>query len=72
MLPIDTAPPAPTAPLLQGHRVLVTGGAGGLGLAFAQHLAGHGAHLVDQALPSRRALAGSGLMLPPRGSCQQS
>ena len=46
MLPIDTAPPAPTAPLLQGHRVLVTGGARGLGLAFAQHLASHGAHLV--------------------------
>ena len=32
--------------LLQGRRLLVTGGARGLGLAFAQHLAAHGARLV--------------------------
>ena len=37
--------PSP-ALLLQGRRLLITGGARGLGLAFAQHLAAHGARLV--------------------------
>ncbi len=38
---------APTTPrLLQGHRVLVTGGARGLGLAFARAVAAQGAQVV--------------------------
>ena len=32
--------------LLEGHRVLVTGGARGLGLEFARAIAGHGARVV--------------------------
>jgi NAD(P)-dependent dehydrogenase (short-subunit alcohol dehydrogenase family) len=35
-----------TEPLLQGRRVLITGGARGLGLEFAGALAGHGARVV--------------------------
>ena len=38
--------PAHPSLLLPGRRVLVTGGARGLGLAFAEHLAAHGARLV--------------------------
>ncbi|WP_395703470.1 SDR family oxidoreductase [Aquabacterium sp.] len=41
-----TTPPSAPAPLLQGHRVLVTGGARGLGLDFARGIAGHGARVV--------------------------
>ena len=38
--------PAPTAPLLDGHRVLVTGAARGLGLEFARALVEAGARVV--------------------------
>lgn len=36
----------PTTPLLAGHRVLVTGGARGLGFEFARALGAHGARVV--------------------------
>ncbi|MDB5896601.1 MAG: short-chain dehydrogenase/reductase [Ramlibacter sp.] len=39
-------PSAATAALLQGRRLLVTGGARGLGFAFAQTACGHGARVV--------------------------
>ena len=38
--------PAPTFKLLEGHRILVTGGARGLGLEFARAISGHGARVV--------------------------
>ena len=37
---------ASASPLLHGRRVLLTGGAGGWGLAFAEHLAAQGAQVV--------------------------
>jgi NAD(P)-dependent dehydrogenase (short-subunit alcohol dehydrogenase family) len=37
---------APSSRLLQGHRVLVTGGARGLGLDFARGIAAHGGRVV--------------------------
>jgi NAD(P)-dependent dehydrogenase (short-subunit alcohol dehydrogenase family) len=38
--------PSPSSLLLQGHRVLVTGGARGLGLEFARAVAAHGGRVV--------------------------
>ncbi len=38
--------PSPAAPLLAGHRVLVTGGARGLGLEFARAIAAHGGRVA--------------------------
>ncbi|MFT3718518.1 SDR family oxidoreductase [Pseudorhodoferax sp.] len=45
MHPTDPSAPAPAA-LLAGRRVLVTGGARGLGLAFARTLCAHGARVA--------------------------
>jgi NAD(P)-dependent dehydrogenase (short-subunit alcohol dehydrogenase family) len=42
--PMNT--PSSSSRLLQGHRVLVTGGARGLGLEFARAVAGHGGRVV--------------------------
>lgn len=42
---MNTAAP-PSSSLLQGHRVLVTGGARGLGLEFARAIAVHGGRVV--------------------------
>jgi NAD(P)-dependent dehydrogenase (short-subunit alcohol dehydrogenase family) len=39
-------PTTPATPLLAGRRVLITGGARGLGFAFAQHVCAHGARVV--------------------------
>jgi len=39
-------PIAPSTPLLAGRRVLITGGARGLGFAFAQHACAQGARVV--------------------------
>jgi NAD(P)-dependent dehydrogenase (short-subunit alcohol dehydrogenase family) len=38
--------PSPSSLLLQGHRVLITGGARGLGLEFARAVAAHGGRVV--------------------------
>jgi NAD(P)-dependent dehydrogenase (short-subunit alcohol dehydrogenase family) len=53
--------------LLAGHRVLVTGGARGLGLQFARHVATHGGRVViadiltEQAMHAAAALRAEGL-----------
>ena len=58
---------APSSRLLQGHRVLVTGGARGLGLDFARGIAQHGGRvviadiLVAQAESAAAALREQGL-----------
>jgi len=62
-MPTSLSPPAP---LLQGRRVLVTGGARGLGYEFARALAAQGAQvaiadvLVEQAQASAAALRQAG------------
>ena len=43
---MNTAAPPCSSSLLQGHRVLVTGGARGLGLEFARAIAAHGGRVV--------------------------
>jgi NAD(P)-dependent dehydrogenase (short-subunit alcohol dehydrogenase family) len=54
-------------PLLEGHRILVTGGARGLGLEFARAVASHGARavvadiLADEAEAAARRLRDGGL-----------
>jgi NAD(P)-dependent dehydrogenase (short-subunit alcohol dehydrogenase family) len=56
-----------TMPLLEGHRILVTGGARGLGLEFARAVASHGARavvadiLADEAEAAARRLRDGGL-----------
>jgi NAD(P)-dependent dehydrogenase (short-subunit alcohol dehydrogenase family) len=58
--------PSTSKPLLDGHRVLVTGGARGLGLDFARCIAEHGGRLViadilaDQARQAAAALRADG------------
>jgi NAD(P)-dependent dehydrogenase (short-subunit alcohol dehydrogenase family) len=42
----ENMPASTASPLLQGRRILVTGAARGLGLAFAQALCGHGARVA--------------------------
>jgi NAD(P)-dependent dehydrogenase (short-subunit alcohol dehydrogenase family) len=65
-IPAATTSPSPH-PLLAGHRVLITGGARGLGLEFARAVAQHGARvvvadiLVDIAHQSAAALREQGL-----------
>jgi NAD(P)-dependent dehydrogenase (short-subunit alcohol dehydrogenase family) len=44
--PMSQPDDAPSSRLLQGHRVLVTGGARGLGLDFARGIAAHGGRVV--------------------------
>jgi NAD(P)-dependent dehydrogenase (short-subunit alcohol dehydrogenase family) len=48
---------APSSRLLQGHRVLVTGGARGLGLDFARGIAAHGGRVVIADILAAQALA---------------
>jgi NAD(P)-dependent dehydrogenase (short-subunit alcohol dehydrogenase family) len=56
-----------STPLLEGHRILVTGGARGLGLEFARAVASHGARavvadiLADEAEQAARRLRDQGL-----------
>jgi NAD(P)-dependent dehydrogenase (short-subunit alcohol dehydrogenase family) len=53
---------APSSRLLQGHRVLVTGGARGLGLDFARGIAAHGGRVViADILAAQASAAAAGL-----------
>ena len=62
-----SSPATPSSSLLQGHRVLVTGGARGLGLDFARGIAQHGGRvaiadiLAAQASAAAAALRAEGL-----------
>ena len=57
---------ASASPLLHGRRVRLTGGAGGWGLAFAEHLAAQGAQVViaDLRADLRAGLAEQSAAMP--------
>ena len=58
---------APTEPSIEGRRVLVTGGAGGLGAAISRELAGEGAVVVVADLRMAAAEAVAAELPPGRG-----